>query len=147
MGGFKNAIIAPTLALGVMYVGQADAEAVTLTCPATLTAQPSATSTPDGWSSGRRAKEQENVLKFSTAAFTAGPPEKLGFLRPSGESKIGDELADDYELASIPADLGVWLVCFYEETPAFYHRKLDAIPTKCSVPQTSTNAEKAAICG
>jgi hypothetical protein len=149
MSGIKNAIEvrALALALGVTCAGQASAEAVTLTCPATLTAQQAAISAPDGWSSGSRTKEQESVLNFSTATFTAGPPDKLGFLRPSGESKIGDELADDYDLASIPAELGIWFVCFYEQTPAYYYRKLDTIPAKCSVSQTSANAEKAATCG
>jgi hypothetical protein len=137
-----------SLALAIVLAGGADAQAgkTVLTCPATLSTAPAAAAAPEGWTASRRAKEQVSEQKFSAVTFTNGNPDKLGFLMPSGESTADGEIFDDFDLASIPAENGVWLICMYENTPAFIHRKLDEKPAKCSAPQRGGNAEKAAVC-
>jgi hypothetical protein len=140
--------LAAPLALAIVFAGGAAAlaEKVILTCPATLSTAPAAAAAPEGWSASRRAKEQEIERKFSAATFTNGHPDKLGFLQPSGESAADGETFDDFDLASVPDQNGVWLICMYEDTPAFIHRRLDKKPAKCATPRKGGNAEKAAVC-
>ena len=125
---------------------RAIAEKTTLGCPAALLVAPAAAAAPEGWSASRRAKEEESEKAFASAAFTIGHPDELGFLRPSGESSADGMMVDEFDLASIPAASGVWLICSYENTPVFVYRKLEANPAKCSVPQKGASAERAAVC-
>jgi hypothetical protein len=137
---------AMALAIGMMGTVEAQAGKTILTCPATLPTAPAAAEIPEGWSASRRAKEQVSEQKYSTVTFTSGHPDELGFLRPSGETSVDGDVLDDFDLGSLPAQSGVWQICFYEDTPAFIYKKLDTIPARCSVSQKLANAEMAAVC-
>lgn len=122
------------------------ADKATLTCPASISTAPAVERAPEGWSASRRAKEQTSEQAFSAATFTDGHPDQLVFLRPSGETKVEGAPWDVYDLESVSAESGVWLICFYKDTPAYLFKKLDQKPAKCSTPQGQVSSERAAVC-
>jgi hypothetical protein len=116
-----------------------------LACPAAVQVGPSIVKAPPNWETGARTSEGMADHTFSMATFSIGHPSELGFLIPSAETVRSQETWDIYEFQGATDDRGVWLVCYYKDTPAYVARRIEGLPKKCESPRTA-DAEKAAVC-
>jgi hypothetical protein len=116
-----------------------------LSCPASVNVGPSIADAPAGWEAGVRTSAGIAGHAFSSAAFSIGHPSGLAFLIASGETVRGNETFDQYEFQAATEEKGVWLVCYYSDTPAYVAKRIEGLPKKCESARNAS-AETAAVC-
>lgn len=116
-----------------------------LACPTAVNVGPSIAEAPAGWEAGVRTSAGIASHNFSSATFSIGHPSGLAFLIPSGEAVRNNETVDLYEFEAATQEKGVWLVCYYNDTPAYLAKRIEGLPKKCESARIAT-AEKAAVC-
>lgn len=129
--------------LAGLEVNLAKADSNVVQCPVSISVYNTAVLPSDKWERGRREKEGESEHAFSAIVFTEGHPDEKAFLRPSEIVKKNGRKIDIFDLSSVIKD--IWIVCFYEKTPAYLTQKLRWKALRCEA-ERGVGGDNAALC-